>query len=86
MAVVNQLCDGLRYPMLVDNASTDLSREARTTFSIPSAASRIALLGSNAVDRLLANYFLSVRIPPCPTRFFTSKTETVKWLLSDGTS
>lgn len=81
MAAVNEIANGGEYPMLVDMASTSpVSRKARAVFSIPCAASRIALLGASPVDRVLANFFLGVHIPPCPTRFFTSRTEAMVWL------
>lgn len=81
MAAVNEVANGGEYPMLVDMASTSsVSRKARAVFSIPCAASRIALLGASPVDRVLANFFLGVHIPPCPTRFFTSRTEAMVWL------
>lgn len=84
MAAVNRIGNGSEYPMLVDMATTEsVSREARSVFSIPCAASRIALLGTSPVDRLLANFFLSVHIPPCPTRFFTSRPEAMTWLLEE---
>ncbi|TPV47653.1 STAS/SEC14 domain-containing protein [Pseudarthrobacter phenanthrenivorans] len=81
MAAVNEVANGGEYPMLVDMASTSsVSRKARAVSSIPCAASRIALLGASPVDRVLANFFLGVHIPPCPTRFFTSRTEAMVWL------
>ncbi|HJV98569.1 MAG TPA: STAS/SEC14 domain-containing protein [Arthrobacter sp.] len=82
MATVNVVADGAEYPMLVDMATTEsVSRQARAVFSIPCAASRIALLGSSPVDRVLANFFLSLHVPPCPTRFFTSRDDAMAWLL-----
>jgi hypothetical protein len=81
MAAVNRIAGDSTYPMLVDMATTeDVTRAARSVFSIPCAANRIALLGASPVDRIIANFFLGVHIPPCPTRFFTSRTESMKWL------
>jgi hypothetical protein len=81
MAAVNAIAGQTTYPMLVDMATTEsVTRAARSVFSIPCAANRIALLGASPVDRILANFFLGVHIPPCPTRFFTSRTESMKWL------
>ncbi|ADX74346.1 hypothetical protein Asphe3_32380 [Pseudarthrobacter phenanthrenivorans Sphe3] len=81
MAAVNRIAGDSTYPMLVDMATTEaVTREARSVFSIPCAANRIALLGASPVDRIIANFFLGVHIPPCPTRFFTSRTESMKWL------
>jgi hypothetical protein len=85
MAAVNGIAGDKTYPMLVDMATTEnVTRAARSVFSIACAAHRIALLGSSPVDRILANFFLGVHIPPCPTRFFTSRTESMAWLLQAG--
>lgn len=85
MAAVNEVGKGSEYPMLVDMATTEsVHRDARAVFSIPCAASRIALLGSSPVDRVIANFFLGVHIPPCPTRFFTSRSEAMSWLLRES--
>ncbi|QDY89083.1 STAS/SEC14 domain-containing protein [Arthrobacter sp. UKPF54-2] len=84
MAKVNDLCQGVPHPMLVDMAAVaSVSREARGIWSIPCDASRIALLGRSPVDRVLANFFLGVHIPPCPTRFFTSRSDATDWLNDD---
>ena len=81
MATVNDVCQDQPHPMLVDMASVaSVSREARAIWSIPCSASRIALLGRSPVDRVLANFFLGVHIPPCPTRFFTSRDDALAWL------
>lgn len=84
MAKVNDICQG--RPLLVEMTGVaTVSHGARAVFSIPSAAARIALLGSNPVDRVIASF----RVPhshPCPTRFFTNKTEAVNWLLESSPS
>ena len=68
-----------------EQATTEnVSIQARSVFSIPCAANRIALLGSSPVDRIIANFFLGVHVPPCPTRFFTSRDESMNWLRQDG--
>ncbi|MBE0009974.1 MULTISPECIES: STAS/SEC14 domain-containing protein [unclassified Arthrobacter] len=78
---VNELCAGARHPMLVDMATTKaVSRGAREVFGLPCAASRIALLGSSQVDKVIANFILGVSALPCPTRFFTSETDATDWL------
>lgn len=85
MARVNEACENEQQPMLVDmSAVGSVSREARAVWSIPCSASRIALLGKSPVDRVLANFFLGVHVPPCPTRFFTSRSEAVLWLKADA--
>lgn len=81
MRRVNQLCGQDRHPMLVDMATTEkVSRGARTVFGRPCQASRIALLGSSPVDKVMANFALGLGKRPCPTRFFTSRQEAMAWL------
>jgi hypothetical protein len=82
IAKVNELADGTEYPMLVDIANTQaVTRQARSVFSVKCAASRIALLGSNPVSRVIANFAMARRTLPCPTRFFTTRNEAMYWLL-----
>jgi hypothetical protein len=86
-AAVNTLAAGAEYPLLVDMTMTaSLSRQARTVFSLPCAASRIALLGRSPVDRILANWSMDMRKLPCPTQFFNSRTEATTWLLREHPS
>jgi hypothetical protein len=81
LAAVNDVCGESEHLMLVDMAMTEsVSREARSIFSKPCYATRIALLGSSPVDRLIANFFLGVHKPACPSRFFTSRNEAMAWL------
>ncbi|MHA7240589.1 DUF7793 family protein [Arthrobacter sp. TMS1-12-1] len=83
MLAVDALADAEGHPMLVDMETTrTVTRDARAVFATPCAASRIALLGSSPVDRMIANFFLGVNSPPCPTRFFTSRHLAVAWLQS----
>lgn len=80
---VQDLCQSQRRPMLIDMVGTaSLSRSARAVFTLPNAATRIALLGSSPVDRVIANYFLRREILPCPTRYFTSFNDAMTWLRS----
>jgi hypothetical protein len=84
MAKVNELCSGLAHPLLVEMTGVStVTHEARAAFSTECAASRIALLGSTPVDRVIAN-FRSVDSYPCPTRFFTDRTEALNWLLQSS--
>jgi hypothetical protein len=56
MAKVNELADGAEYPMLIDMSNTQaVTRQAKSVFSLECAASRIALLGSSPVNRVIAN-------------------------------
>lgn len=87
MARVNEITHGSDCPMLVDMGKTKaVTRQARSVFRIPSAASRIALLGSSPVDRIIANFTIERQTLPCPTPFFTSRDEALSWLLSSALS
>ncbi|MBT2513159.1 STAS/SEC14 domain-containing protein [Arthrobacter sp. ISL-30] len=80
MAAVAELSRGVNHPLLVDLAMTEtVSRDARAVFSRPWAVSRVALLGSGPVDRVISTLFLGGR-PACPARFFTSRNEAMDWL------
>ncbi|MGI5133036.1 hypothetical protein ACQEVB_39985 [Pseudonocardia sp. CA-107938] len=84
MALVDATNAGRERPLLVDMAGTAaLTRDARMTFSRRCSASRIALLGSSPVDRVIANFALGVSGVPVPTKFFTSESLAVAWL-TDG--
>ncbi|MBT2554675.1 STAS/SEC14 domain-containing protein [Arthrobacter sp. ISL-5] len=81
MERVNILSGESRHPMLVDMATTaDVSRAARAVWGRPCQASRIALLGSSPVDRVIANFFLGITNVPCPTKFFTVERDALAWL------
>lgn len=87
MARVNEISKGSEYPMLVDMGVTRaVTRQAKSAFQIPCAASRIALLGSSPVDRIIANFTIERQNLPCPTRFFTSRDEAMGWLLDPAVS
>ena len=62
------------------------TREARKRFSERCTATRIALLGASAVDRVRASLAPEPgRLGyPVPTRFFTSESIAVAWLLEDS--
>ncbi|TQS87810.1 STAS/SEC14 domain-containing protein [Arthrobacter sp. TS-15] len=81
MARLNEVADGAEYPMLIDITNTRaVTRPAKAVFSTKCAASRIALLGSNPVNRVVANFAMARRTLPCPTRFFASRGEAMTWL------
>jgi hypothetical protein len=84
MAAVDQLNAGCSRPLLVEMHGTETpTREARRRFSERCSATRIALLGASAVDRVRASLAPEPgRVGyPVPTRFFTSETTAVEWLL-----
>lgn len=84
MDAVDVINDGQERPLLVDMAgSATVSRDARQRFGQRCTASRVALLGESAVDRVGASFVPSPGVLgwPVPTRFFTSETRAVAWLL-----
>jgi hypothetical protein len=82
VAAVDRICAGRRQPMLVDMAATAaVTRDARAVFARKTSASAIALLGKSSVDRVIANFVLGVTSVPVPTRFFTSETDALGWLV-----
>ena len=82
MASVNRVAAGAEHPMLIDITHTkEVTRRAKSVFSTKCAASRIALIGSSPVSRVIANFAMARRNMPCPTRFFNSRAEAMDWLL-----
>ena len=82
---VNRVSSDRRRPMIVDMALTaQVTRQARTVFLEPGAASKIALLGRSPVDRVIANFVLGVSNLPCPTKFFTSEAAAIEWIQGNG--
>lgn len=80
LALVEEMSAGRRYPMLADMANMEITREARQVFGSAGVASKVALVGQSAVDRLMAGFFLKVYRPPSPTRFFAEEADAVQWL------
>lgn len=79
--LVNELNDDVPRPLLVDMTGTArLTRPAREVFMQPCAVSRLALLGTSAVDRVIANFALGVGRHAMPMRFFTDESAAVAWL------
>ncbi|MDR6989139.1 hypothetical protein J2Y66_003654 [Paenarthrobacter nitroguajacolicus] len=82
IATINEVAGDAEYPMLIDITNTHaVTRQAKSAFSIKCAASRIALLGTNPVSRVIGNFAMARRSMPCPTRFFKSRDEALAWLL-----
>lgn len=81
MAAVDRLGGNHPIHLLVDiSGIAGLSRAARSVFTRPGSANRIALLGSSPVDRVFANFFLALNVQACPTRYFTSSEAAMAWL------
>jgi hypothetical protein len=81
VAAVDRISCGGRYPLLMDVSRTDVVRhEARSIFTKPWPASRVALLDFSPADKFVATLFLRAGTTMHPTRFFTSRSETMSWL------
>ncbi|GAA1860486.1 hypothetical protein GCM10009836_45810 [Pseudonocardia ailaonensis] len=81
MARVDAVNGDTENPLLVAMRLTaEVTRDARMVFARKCSANRIALLGSSAVDRVMANFALGVRTQPVPTRFFTDEAAALDWL------
>ncbi len=86
MSAVDELNGDQERPLLVDMRGVGgLTREARSVFTRPCSASRIAILGTSSVDRVIASFGLRLSNPPVPARFFTSEPDALNWL-RDGHS
>lgn len=68
-------------PLLLELTGVEsLTRTARGIFAAARNASAVAVLGSSQVDRVIANFLLGGDLPPCPTRYFSSRDEALEWL------
>ena len=72
--------DRVRPLLVVMTRMGGLTREARLVFTRECSVSRLALLGSSPVDRVLANFVLGVHSMATPIRFFTSEPAALAWL------
>ena len=70
-------------PLLLEITGVEsLTRSARSVFGAARKASAVAVVGTSQVDRVIANFLLVGDLPPCPTRYFSSKSEALSWLES----
>ena len=71
---------GVARPLLVEmGGQSELTRDARLIFMQCPTMLRIALLGTSAVDRVVANFSLGVGVSK-PTAFFTERDDAMAWL------
>ena len=85
MKATERICQGRPMPMLSVMADVEISAAARYEFAKSSDVSAIAVLGSSAVDRVVAA--ATSRDTQYPHEFFTSRSDAVEWLntLMDAT-
>ena len=84
LEAISTLGQGARLPMLVEIQGVTHSAAARKVFPDPSSISRMALLGSSPVDRVIAMFRLPLLPAGFPVRYFTSRDKATEWLLEDS--
>jgi hypothetical protein len=84
LRLVDKLNTGQSRPLLVDVTGITVTREARMSFATHQSTPRIALMGSSAVDRVIAAFALRTSV--VPTRYFTSESAAITWLLDPDTT
>ena len=85
IAEVTRLTGDRPFPVLVDLDGSSLTRHVRTYYASAEVSAKfraLALLVTNPVSRVLANFFIAVKHPDTPTRLFTSEGEALQWLHS----
>ncbi|MEH0111107.1 STAS/SEC14 domain-containing protein [Tersicoccus sp. MR15.9] len=80
--LVNDWGNGRRIPVLVDmTGMVSVDRDVRRVLTQRSAAAAVALVGASSVERVLANFVISVTNVPCPIQYFRSEEHARAWLL-----
>jgi hypothetical protein len=83
IAELFRLTEGKPYPILVDLEGTSLARDVRTYYGgveVRDKLRALALLVTNPVASVVANFFLGMKHHRTPTRMFTSEREAIEWL------
>lgn len=87
MDTVDRLNGDHKRPLLVDMTGTaKLTREARATFQRDCQVSQMAIVGTSAVDKVIANFGLRVTVIDIPSRYFTSLPPALAWLRNHETA
>ncbi|MFB0838416.1 STAS/SEC14 domain-containing protein [Arthrobacter sp. E44] len=81
LEAISTLTRGARLRMLVEIQGVTHSAAARKLFPDASSISRMALLGTSPVDRVIAMFRLSLISAGFPIRYFTSADKARDWLL-----
>ncbi|MDJ0352466.1 STAS/SEC14 domain-containing protein [Pseudarthrobacter sp. PH31-O2] len=78
MLAVERITGGIPMPMLSEMTDVEISAAARREFAQTSGVLAIAVLGSSAVDRVIAAAM--TRHTRYPHEFFTSRNAALTWL------
>ncbi|MDT0168882.1 STAS/SEC14 domain-containing protein [Pseudarthrobacter sp. BRE9] len=82
LEAIKALTNDRPVPMLVEIRGVTHSAAARKEFPSPENVSRMALLGTSPVDRVIAMFRLTLVQAGFPIKYFTSSDKAVAWLLS----
>lgn len=78
---IERLAAAGSLPLLITLTGVEsISRSARDVFSATRSLTAVAVVGVSPVDRVIANFLLGGEVQPCPTRYFTSESDALKWL------
>lgn len=81
MTRVSTLCNGRRWPLLVTSGWMEaLGYEARNVFAARWPLTRVAVIGTSPVDEVIFVFYAARHRPVCPTQFFTSEADAMRWL------
>ncbi len=87
MDAVDRLNGDHKRPLLVDMTGTaTLTRDARGAFGRDCQVSQMAIVGTSAVDKVIANFGLRVGVIDIPARYFTSLPVALTWLREHETT
>lgn len=78
MLAVERISEGIPMPMLSEMTDVEISAAARYEFAKTTGVLAIAVLGSSAVDRVIAAGMS--RHTQYPHAFFTSRSAAITWL------
>lgn len=80
-AWVRALADVKKVCVLLDLTGVgSVSKEAVTIYSEASRVAAFALLGSSAVDKVIAHGLRGLDWPGCPVEYFTDEGEAIAWV------
>ncbi|HEY3445250.1 MAG TPA: STAS/SEC14 domain-containing protein [Myxococcales bacterium] len=74
---------GTKLPMLVDSRKVgSIDKEAKEVYASETGAfaTCVAIVGDNPVVTMMANVFLMLSNPKCPTKLFSNEEAALKWL------
>lgn len=81
MVSVSALCNGRRRPLVVTADWMEaLGYKARKVFAAKWPLTRVAVIGTSPVDEVIFVFYAARHEPVCPTRFFTSEVDAMRWL------